>query len=129
MRSKHLLALVSLSLAAFSFQAYADYSSNYAKCLDASKGNAAKESVCVSSEAIHQEAMVNHYYSKLMNGLDPEQAALFAQSHKAWLNYRDLSLPFAEALGGGNVVNTTKAIMEMNKARAEELQQMCENYL
>lgn len=129
MQMKHLLATVTLCLAAGSLPAHAAYSGNYERCLEAAQGITAKEAVCVTSESVHQDAMLNHYYNKLSKGLTPEQAKLLKDAQRAWIIYRDASLPFADSLGGANAINSTRILMEMTKDRAEELEQMCKDYL
>lgn len=129
MQIKHLLATMTLALAACSFSAHAEYSSNYERCVDASKGVTTLEVQCISAEANYQDAMLNHYYKKLIKGLSHEQGKMLKDAQVAWIKYRDASLPFADSLGGANAINSTRTLMEMTKARAEELEQLCDDYL
>ena len=105
------------------------YSPQYETCMDKADLGALKNSqwaACADQELKKVDAVLNTYYRKLQQQLEPEQREALKKSQRAWLQYREARCSF-EALGPvapGGAASQSLCMLEMTAQKADYLRDL-----
>lgn len=105
------------------------YSPQYETCMDKADLGALKNSqwaACADQELKKVDAVLNTYYRKLQQQLEPEQREALKKSQRAWLQYREARCSF-EALGPvapGGAAGQSLCMLEMTAQKADYLRDL-----
>ena len=105
------------------------YSPQYETCMDKVDLGALKNSqwaACADQELKKVDAVLNTYYRKLQQQLEPEQREALKKSQRAWLQYREARCSF-EALGPvapGGAASQSLCMLEMTAQKADYLRDL-----
>ena len=105
------------------------YSPQYETCMDKVDLGALKNSqwaACADQELKKVDAVLNTYYRKLQQQLEPEQREALKKSQRAWLQYREARCSF-EALGPvapGGAAGQSLCMLEMTAQKADYLRDL-----
>ncbi|MFC6476027.1 lysozyme inhibitor LprI family protein [Pseudomonas asuensis] len=119
--------------ALFAFQSAAaieedDYSATFSSCLDESKGTTKDMLDCISAETKLQDMRLNEAYQNTMAAFSETQMGKLKETQRLWIKYRDANCSlYANATGGTiDALNTASCLLDMTKARADELERFTE---
>lgn len=125
---KHPLLAITL-LAAVSPIALAqdDYSASYTQCMNVAQTTLDMNN-CNGAAIKHQDTRLNDAYKKAKAGLEPAQQDQLLDAQRLWIKYRDANCKLYFSLTGGTIdqLNGAGCVLEMTKARADELNKLLE---
>ncbi|MEG1042572.1 MAG: lysozyme inhibitor LprI family protein [Pseudomonas sp.] len=120
---KPLLAIALLSVIA----PFASANDAYSQCMNTAQTTLAMND-CNGAEIKRQDTRLNAAYKSAMAGLEAEQQGKLRDAQRQWIKYRDANCKLYYSLTGGTIdqLNGAGCVLEMTKARADELLKLSE---
>ncbi|WP_286789122.1 MULTISPECIES: lysozyme inhibitor LprI family protein [unclassified Pseudomonas] len=105
-----------------------DYSATFNTCLDESRGTTRDMLSCISAETKLQDTRLNEAYQNTMATFSDPQKAKLKETQRLWIKYRDANCSLYTNATGGTIdaLNTASCLLDMTKARADELSRFTE---
>ncbi|MNJ08483.1 hypothetical protein D3C77_25950 [compost metagenome] len=120
---KLLLAIALLSVIA----PLATANDAFSQCMSSAQTTLAMND-CNGAEIKRQDTRLNAAYKAAMAGLEAEQQGKLREAQRQWIKYRDANCGLYFSLTGGTIdqLNGAGCVLNMTKARADELQNLRE---
>lgn len=121
---KYSLLAITLLVAASPFASAQD---DYSQCMQGAQTTLDMNN-CNGAEIKRQDTRLNVAYKKAMAGLEAQQQGKLRDAQRAWIKYRDANCGLYFSLTGGTIdqLNGAGCMLEMTKARADELNKLLE---
>ncbi|TDF78998.1 lysozyme inhibitor LprI family protein [Pseudomonas sp. H9] len=125
---KHSLLAIALMSAVTPFALAQNDSPAYSQCMQAAQTTLDMNN-CNGAEIEQQDARLNTAYKKAMAALESAQQAQLRDAQRSWIKYRDTNCKLYFSLTGGTIdqLNGAGCVLDMTKARADELSALAEH--
>jgi uncharacterized protein YecT (DUF1311 family) len=124
---KHPLLTIALMTAIAPFAVAQNDSPVYNQCMQTAQTTLDMNN-CNGAEIERQDARLNSVYKKAKAALEPAQQTQLLDAQRLWIKYRDANCKLYYSLTGGTIdqLNGAGCVLEMTKARADELLKLSE---
>jgi len=121
---KHSLLAIALMVTVSPFALAEDA---YSQCMQGAQTTLDMNN-CNGAEIKQQDTRLNAAYKQAMAGLEAPQQGKLRDAQRAWIKYRDANCALYFGLTGGTIdqLNGAGCMLEMTKARADELSKLLE---